>query len=298
MAFARIWHMLGGGRRRRPTSAQVFRQAQRLRDDGRFEDAAELVADALIREPGSVVGHLLAGSLHMTLRETGQARTSFERVLALEPTQPRALLGLARIALEDGETVACRDLLSRALARYPDFPEARALLDVARGLSAGPETKRPATPATTAAPAPAPTPIPALAAAPAARAVPTAIAQPELTTAPKELTPAERLRLPSESREALFMRPDATLVFAEPRGPRTEAVAARAVKLARIATAVLARAGFGPLRHAVIEGAAETTYLRTDDAALLTLAFDRDVTAATAVSHLERVWGTYRSELA
>ena len=35
-----------------------------------------------------------------------------------------------------------------------------------------------------------------------------------------------------------------------------------------------------------------------DDAALLTLAFDRDVTAATAVSHLERVWGSCRSELA
>jgi tetratricopeptide (TPR) repeat protein len=293
MGFARIWHALGGGRRRRPTSAQMFRQAQRLRDDGRFEDAAELVADALIREPGSVVGHLLAGSLHMTLRETGQARTAFERVLALEPTQPRALLGLARIALEDSETVACRDLLSRALARYPDFPEARALLDVARGLSAGAEPTRPATPAT-----PAPTPIAAPAAAPAGRAVPTATVGPEAPAAPRELTPTERLRLPSESREALFMRPDATLVFAEPRGPRTEAVAARAVKLARIATAVLARAGFGPLRHAVIEGAAETTYLRTDDAALLTLAFDRDVTAATAVSHLERVWGSYRSELA
>ena len=36
MVFARIWHMLGG-RRRRPTSAQMFRQAQRLRDEGRFE---------------------------------------------------------------------------------------------------------------------------------------------------------------------------------------------------------------------------------------------------------------------
>jgi len=128
----------------------------------------------------------------------------------------------------------------------------------------------------------------------------TTVTTPAAAPAPavKGAAPADRLHLPTESREALFMRPDATLVFAEPRGPRTEAVAARAVKLARIATAVLARAGFGPLRHAVIEGAAETTYLRTDDAALLTLAFDRDVTAATAVSHLERVWGSCRSELA
>jgi tetratricopeptide (TPR) repeat protein len=279
MVFARIWHMLGG-RRPQPTSAQMFRQAQRLRDEGRFEDAAELVADALIREPGSVVGHLLAGSLHMALRETGQARTSFERVLALEPTQPRALLGLARIAFEDGEAGTCRDLLTRALTRYPDFPEARALLDVTRELV-------PRADPTHAAPLPRVAPaIPA--ATPATTPAPTA----------KGTAPADRLRLPTESREALFMRPDATLVFAEPRGPRTEAVAARAVKLARIATAVLARAGFGPLRHAVIEGAAETTYLRTDDAALLTLAFDRDVTAATAVSHLERVWGSCRSELA
>jgi tetratricopeptide (TPR) repeat protein len=291
MVFARIWHRLGG-RRRQPTSAQMFRQAQRLRDDGRFEDAAELVADALIREPASVVGHLLSGSLHMTLRETGQARTSFERVLALEPTQPRALLGLARLALEDGEVRTCRDLLSRALARYPDFPEARALLDVTRDLAPSADPKRAATPVFV------PTAIPI--ATPARMPAVTTATRPAATQAPaaKAATPVDRLHLPTESREALFMRPDATLVFAEPRGLRTEAVAARAVKLARIATAVLARAGFGPLRHAVIEGAAETTYLRTDDAALLTLAFDRDVTAATAVSHLERVWGSCRSDLA
>ena len=292
MVFARIWHRLGGRRRRPPTSAQMFRQAQRLRDEGRFEDAAELVADALIREPGSVVGHLLAGSLHMTLRESGQARTSFERVLALEATQPRALLGLARLALEDGEAKTCRDLLSRALARYPDFPEARALLDVARDLAPSADPKRAATPVLV----PPAIPVATAARMPAVTTAPT----PAATQAPaaKSATLADRLRLPTESREALFMRPDATLVFAEPRGPRTEVVAARAVKLARIATAVLARSGFGPLRHAVIEGAAETTYLRTDDAALLTLAFDRDVTAATAVSHLERVWGSCRSELA
>jgi tetratricopeptide (TPR) repeat protein len=238
----------------------MLRQAQRLRDEGRFADAAELIEHALLDEPGSVVGHLLAGSLHMTLRQTGQARTSFERVLALEPTQPRALLGLARIAIEEGRPETCLELLARALARYPDFPEARALLDVERGLAESAQSS------------PAPT--------------------------PSDAFRSDRVRLPVESREALFMRRDATLVFATARGPRTEAVAAGAVKLARIATAMLARAGFGPLRHAVIEGAAETTYLRADDAALLTLAFDSDVKAATAVAHLERVWGSCRSELA
>ena len=94
------------------------------------------------------------------------------------------------------------------------------------------------------------------------------------------------------------MRADATVIVAEPHGPRTDAVAAHAVKLATVATAMLGRAGLGPLRHAVIEGAAETTYLRRDDAALLTLSFDRDVKSATALEHLERMWRRCRSELA
>jgi hypothetical protein len=61
---------------------------------------------------------------------------------------------------------------------------------------------------------------------------------------------------------------------------------------------MLGRAGLGPLRQAVIEGAAETTYLRRDDAALLTLSFDRDVKSTTALEHLERVWRRCRSEFA
>jgi len=259
MLFAQIWHFVRG-KRRQPTSAVMLRRAQRLRDEGRYRRAAGLVDETLLHDPRSVVGHLLAASLHMVLRETGQARTSFERVLALEPTQPRALLGLARVELEEGETAACCTLLNRALARYPDFPEARALLEVARGLLASADAKGDAT--------------------------------------SNAAVGADRLRLPAESREALFMRADATVIVAEPYGPRTDAVAARAVKLSRVATAMLGRAGLGPLRHAVIEGAAETTYLRTDDAALLTLSFDRDVKSATAVEHLERVWHRCRSELA
>src|SRR5881296_2475067 len=214
MLFAGIWHLVRG-KKRQPTSTLMLRQVQRLRDEGRYRRAAGLVDEALLHDPSSVVGHLLAASLHMVLRETGQARTSFERVVALEPTQPRALLGLARIAIEEGEPATCRELLSRALARYPDFPEARALLEVARGLEASADAKRAA--------------------------------------APSNGIRADRLRLPAESREALFVRRDATLLFAAPRGPRAEAVAASAVKLARIATAMLARAGLGPLRHAVIE---------------------------------------------
>src|SRR4030095_14879473 len=144
MVFARIWHLVGG--RRRSTSAEMLRRAQRRRDEGRIGRAAEIVNQALLLDPRSVVGHLLTASLHMVLRDTLQARTAFERVLALEPTQPRALLGLARVALEEDDVPTCRALLTRALARYPDFPEARALLEVARGLETSAGATRAVTP--------------------------------------------------------------------------------------------------------------------------------------------------------
>jgi len=260
MILARIWHTIRG-ERRFPTTVQVFRRAKRFRDEGRFEEAAALVARGLLLDPDNVVGHLLAGSLHAMLREMGQARTSFERVLALEPTHPRALLGLARIALEEGDTGACTDLVTRALARYPDFPEAQAVLDVVRSLPASAAPKRP-------------------------------------RSLEQSAIRADRLRLPAESRETLLARADATVIFAQPRGLLTEEVAARATKLARIASVMLARAGLGDsLNHAVIEGAAETTYLRADGETVLTLSFSGDAKVATALAHLERVWVNCRSEL-
>ena len=55
------------------------------------------------------------------------AREAFQSVLALDPNHPRALLGLARIAIEGGDPDAARPALERALLYHPDFPEARVL---------------------------------------------------------------------------------------------------------------------------------------------------------------------------
>src|SRR5437879_11787355 len=97
MLFARIWHLVRG-KKRQPTSTLMLRRVQRLRDEGRYRRAAGLVDEALLHDPSSVVGHPLAASLHMVLRETGQARNSFERGLALEATPPQARPGLPRRA--------------------------------------------------------------------------------------------------------------------------------------------------------------------------------------------------------
>ena len=117
------------GRRRRPrTVAELFALADRLRRDGRSADAARLVTAGLERQPNNLTGHLLAAYLHLAARTIEPARREFRWVLARDPAHPRALLGLARLALEENDLDACRDSLTRALRFYPNFPEAEALL--------------------------------------------------------------------------------------------------------------------------------------------------------------------------
>jgi tetratricopeptide (TPR) repeat protein len=115
---------------RAPTQVEMFRAASRERDAGHFDVALELVTRGLAASPDSIVGHMLAGNLQLATRAMGPAREAFEHVLALDPHQPRALLGLARIAFEEQDAAACRAFLERAIRRYPDFPEAQALLGV------------------------------------------------------------------------------------------------------------------------------------------------------------------------
>jgi predicted regulator of Ras-like GTPase activity (Roadblock/LC7/MglB family) len=99
-----------------------------------------LVVHGLRLDPASVTGHLLAAYLHVACRTIEPARQEFRWILERDPSHPRALLGLARIALEEGDADRGREALVRALRAYPDFPEAQALLD---GLA----TRPPVTPA-------------------------------------------------------------------------------------------------------------------------------------------------------
>jgi tetratricopeptide (TPR) repeat protein len=244
-------------RRQSTTTVQLFRTATLHRNAGRFEEAATLVERGLQLDPNNVVGLLLAGSLHAVFRETQLAQTAFQRVLSLDPTHPRALLGMARMALEAGEAGSCTDFLRRALGRYPDFPEARALLEAVA--QADVDTARPA------------------------------------ATRPVRL---ERLRLPQESREALLARIDATVIFAQPHGTSTGEVAARTARLCRLTGAMLTRCGFQRWTHAVLEGAAETTFLRADEDVVLSIAFGRDIEMGAGLAHVERVWANCRQELA
>src|SRR5215470_5379155 len=142
MVLTRLLKAMTGARQPETVMA-MFRQAGRHRDAGRFEEAVELVERGLKLHPDNIVGHLMAGSLHFVFREMDRAKAEFERVLTLDGVHPRALLGLARIAMEEDEHERSAEFLRRALGRYPDFPEAQALLAVVTAAGAV-STPRPA----------------------------------------------------------------------------------------------------------------------------------------------------------
>jgi len=123
----RLWTPRGG---RAPlTVAAALRRAEQRRREGRYTEASLLVERGLELDPGNITAHLLAAYLHAARRATAPAKEEFRWVLGRDPNHARALLGLARIALEEGDARMCHDLLRRALRFYPDFPEAAALME-------------------------------------------------------------------------------------------------------------------------------------------------------------------------
>ena len=244
----RLWRP--GGRRRSPTD--FFGQADRLRREGRYPEAATLVASGLALDPNSVTGHLLAAYLHVAQRTVEPAKREFRWVLGRDPAHPRALLGLARIALEEGDVVGCRECLSSALRAYPDFPEARAVLD--------------------------------------------AIASPDVSAAPSPAPPRlERLRLPAIAR---------TLVVVDTQGralverPAVEGAGPRLARVAGLAGAALQRAGFGPLRRAILDDHEQTDFIRADGVLTLALALPRTTPIPQGLLEVNRLWGAVQHELA
>ena len=131
---SRIWDAITS-LTRPPNPATLFRRADLYRQEGRFEEAADLVAQGLRLSPNNGVGHLLSAYLHLAFRQIGPAKSEFQAVLRLDPYHPRALLGLAKIALEERDIAECRPFLDKALQYYPDFPEARALQEMVAGWS-------------------------------------------------------------------------------------------------------------------------------------------------------------------
>jgi tetratricopeptide (TPR) repeat protein len=256
--LTRVWSRLRRSRRG-VSSVELLQRAERLRREGRFEDGAALVNDALKLDPRSVLGQLLAGYFHAALRNAEGARAAFRAVLALDPEHPRAMLGLARIAFERGEMGPAQELLERAVRVYPDFPEAIALLEATRAVGAVP------------------------AAAPGSASVTARLAQ---------------IARPEGARECLFLMADGAVVFAHPATATRDALAAHLARVATLGGATLARAGLGPLRRACIVANPGTTFLVADGRHVLALTLGPDVAAAAGQRQAADLWARFTAAVA
>jgi len=253
MLRTRMSKTLAGLTRPRDT-AGLIRRAEQYRREGRFEEAGELVGLGLRRSPHHVLAHLLRAYLHVACRNPGPAKTAFAHVLSLDSHQPRALLGLARIALDEGDHWSGKEFLGRALKLYPDFPEAAALLDVINGSSLPKPTSAPgAVPVTT------------------------------------RISPVLR-RTPAGGRDLALTRDDGSVVFAETEVSRSEALGAHAAQVLRIASTTLSRCRLGGLRRSVVECTAETAFARSESGLTLSVAFPRDVEVGFGLLAVDNLW--------
>jgi tetratricopeptide (TPR) repeat protein len=95
-----------------------------LTDPQLARDALRAFDEAIAADPGNVDAHLAVGALFLARYNGAEAQATFERVLARDSLQPRALLGLARVARFSG-TGGVSALLDRCLEINPRLVEAR-----------------------------------------------------------------------------------------------------------------------------------------------------------------------------
>ena len=255
MALLRRLWLIGD---REPTTVpEALRRAEQRRREGRYAEAGALVARALELDPDNLHAHLLAAYLHVARRAPGPAKAEFHWVLDHDANHARALLGLARIALEEGDAHAAHDLLRRALRFYPDFPEAKALLDAVRTRA----TARPTAP-----PPPAPPRV-------------------------------ERLRLPGTGRALIIGRADGGLITAQPMSEDAKDVSEAVAHMLRLAAGALKRAGLGPLHRAIVDDGHDAVFTRTDGELVVSLALPRATDPTQGLLDVNRLWSATLHEL-
>src|SRR5258708_23559450 len=110
----RTWSGLTGLVKPR-SAAAMFRLADQYRHEGRYEEAADLIAEGLRVSPNIAVGHLLDAYVHVVFREMPAAKTSFRRVLSLDPSHPPSPFRSARLPLYRAAIARCPPLFERAI---------------------------------------------------------------------------------------------------------------------------------------------------------------------------------------
>lgn len=96
------------------------------RDPQLFRDALKALDEAVARDSGNVAARIQAGELFLEKYNSADARETFLGILATNPRQPEALLGLARQLQFDGQAGAA-DQVAKSLATNPNSVTGRVL---------------------------------------------------------------------------------------------------------------------------------------------------------------------------
>ena len=96
-----------------PTSSLDLQTVKKLADDGRYAEAIALCNSYLIHNPTSAAAYTLLGELYQAHQQNAQAERCFQRAIYLEPTSYEALVHLALLKENQGDTVGAKIIQQR-----------------------------------------------------------------------------------------------------------------------------------------------------------------------------------------
>ncbi|WP_445248826.1 CheR family methyltransferase [Microcoleus sp. OTE_8_concoct_300] len=96
-----------------PTSSLDLQTVKKLADDGRDAEALTLCNSYLVHHPTSAAAYTLLGELYQAHQQNAQAERCFQRAIYLEPTSYEALVHLALLKENQGDTVGAKIIQQR-----------------------------------------------------------------------------------------------------------------------------------------------------------------------------------------
>jgi chemotaxis protein methyltransferase WspC len=96
-----------------PTSSVDLQTVKKLADDGRSAEAIALCNSYLVDRPTSAVAYTLLGELYQAHQQNARAERCFQRAIYLEPTSYEALVHLALLKENQGDTVGAKIIQQR-----------------------------------------------------------------------------------------------------------------------------------------------------------------------------------------
>lgn len=98
---------------RREALRQRIQEAAEIGDDGKLDQAAELLRSILRQHPSSAEAHFMLGVVLVSENQLDEADASFERALELEPTDWESLAERAVILKLKGQSTDALELLEK-----------------------------------------------------------------------------------------------------------------------------------------------------------------------------------------